>query len=206
MSVSMAALLAFCVSQGARADTITLDLTALNLDSSAYPGPYATLTVTVPTGGGNATVAVKGDTSGRFSYTLDELALNLSTSATASGLPLGWSQSGSKQISSFGKFDTLVGTNGGFSASLSTFTFTLTPKTGDFADASDVFLAGDDSAAAHVFVDNPDCKGACTSGFAADPAGASAVPEPASLTFLAIGLFAMAFLARRKFTRHINSL
>lgn len=206
ITFSMAALLAFCLSRSARADTMTLDLTALNLGSSTYPGPFVTLTVTVPAGGGDATVAVKGDTSGGFAYTLDELALNLSSSATASGLPSGWTKSGSHQISSFGRFNTLVGTNGGFSASLSAFTFTLTPKTGEFSNASDVFLTGDDPAAAHVFVSSPDCKGACTSGFAADPAPASATPEPASLALLAVGLFAMAFLTRHKFARHINSL
>jgi hypothetical protein len=78
---------------------MTLDLTALNLGSSTYPGPYVTLTVTVPAGGGDATVGVKGDSSGGFSYALDELGLNLSTKAIVSGLPWGWSRSAGKQVS-----------------------------------------------------------------------------------------------------------
>lgn len=204
VSFSLAALLAFCLSPSADADTITLDFTALNLGSSTYPGPYATLTVTVPKGGGDAAIAVKGDTSGGFTYTLDELALNLSTSATASGLPSGWSQSGSKQISSFGKFNTVVGKNGGFSAAVSELTFTLTPKSGEFSDASDVFLAGNDPGAAHIFVNSPNCKGACTSGFAADPSAVSPTPEPASLTLLGIGLLGIAFATRHKLARHIK--
>jgi hypothetical protein len=79
----------------------------------------------------------------------------------------------------FGTFNTLLGTNGGFPASFSGFTFTLTPDSGEFLNVSDVFLAGDDPAAAHIFVNGPNCKGACASGFAADPTAASAVPEPA---------------------------
>lgn len=206
-ALGVAVFVAISLPRTAEADTITLNLTGANTSISPYPGPYLTLTLSVPTGGGDATINILGDTVGNYTYNFDEVGFNLSnpsvTLDSTTPLPSGWSltTSANKQLSQFGKFNTVVGTNGGYPASINSLSFVLD---GSFANASSVLTPnGDDQlAAAHVFVTGSVCNGAaCATGFAGDatPTTPTPTPEPASLVLLGTGLLlTLAFIGRRR--------
>ena len=194
---------------------------------SGFPGPYieidvhwvnsthATITATSLT---NATGACSP---GLCTYLLGGqgmLGLNTNGTVTLDGglggvaeSPLGAgpaSKVGSGNEDGFGSFNFSLDNSDGFTNSATSVSFGLTLTSGSWADANAVLTPNSNGAiaAAHVFVANPNCDGACTTGFAAGSGNPTIppqnIPEPGILGLLGIGLLGLGGIrAKRRWSR-----
>ncbi len=210
----------------ASADLI-FDLDTGNPGISAYPSPYATVTVhwvdsthatltfdALTAAGGivyyfGGAGAVGANISGAFSLG----TTSCSGGFTGSCGPL--SSAGSGNEDGFGTFNMRVTSFDGMTHSASEIIVGLTAISGNtWADENSVLTAnaGGALAAAHIFVLDPSCTaldetgkpigatGACTTGFAAGSNSPTppVIPEPEGLALVGIGLVMLVASRRRK--------
>ncbi|MBU6501039.1 MAG: PEP-CTERM sorting domain-containing protein [Patescibacteria group bacterium] len=208
-ALTMFAVLLFAAIQ-ARADSITFDLTATNVPGYGT-GPYVGVTISVPSGGGDATITFTSLTSDGYIYLLGSAqAVDFNTSLpvtisnityTGGGSHTAFSLGGSGTVDGFGVFNNTVDAFDGFTNSVTSWSALLTPTSGSFADAASVLALNDKGwdASAHVNIGNPDCQGACTTG---DVAGTysppTSTPEPTSIMLFGTGIIPVIGFARRK--------
>lgn len=152
------------------------------------PPPYGTVEVSVPEGGGAATIIVTGAQPCRFG---DGGMFGFNVVGSAAGLTVNGPPSleavyYSRQVSGFGVFEAVIKNHGGFASAVPTFTLTVNRPVG-FASAYDLVEfstgpAGYGNAffVAHVF----NADGSIT-GYA------GAVPETSTLVLLGSGLAAL---------------
>jgi hypothetical protein len=202
-------------STGAFADIVTYAVGVPNTALSAYPEPYATVTVD-RTDSTHAKITFDSVNNGTWVYLMgDGNEADVNVNATAGGWTIGtftWSNaytgflantlsdSGSGNVSSFGVFNQTVSGFDGFTHSASEVSYILTDTSGTWAAAADVLTPNADGflAAVHGFVCADVCNaadGAVTTGFAANGTPA-AVPEPASLSLFG-GLAALGAMVLR---------
>jgi len=114
---------------------------------------------------------------------------------------------GSGNEDGWGSFNFSLDNFDGFTHSATSVIFTLQLTSGTWAADTDVLKpnAQGSIAAGHVFVTNPNCTGACTTGFAAGTGGSTPpqnIPEPGILSLLAIGLLGLGGVrAKRRWSR-----
>lgn len=187
----------------ASADSITETIGLPDTAIAGFPGPYATVTITVTSG--VATVEFKSLTNAGFTYLMGDssaAALNLSqTGITASGFSwtggnatTAFTNGGAGQVNSFGNFNLTLNDFDGFTRAVSDLQFTLS---GTWTNAASVLAPNDDgfNAAIHVFPSGNDCSGACATGFATN---GTPIPEPASMALMGTFLLGAYGVLRRK--------
>ena len=197
------------------ADSISFNLTAPDAAIASYPGPYANVTISVPNGGGNATVTWTADPGfllgGAGAFDLNTVAGATIVGGTG-GIALtdlpGFSSTvtslGSGTVDGDGNFDLTQKFFDGYTGAAAGGSFVLAPSSGTFADASSV-LAPDSSgflAAGHVFVcDANPCSAtgsATATGYAGNGALLDSAPEPGSLLLAGSGLAGLLPLVLRR--------
>ncbi len=197
---------------GASADTISYNLTTLNI--GGFTGPYVNVEVNW-TNSKTAVITFKSLTNGGFTYLLgDGSSVALNTNGTVdvtsiANLNLTYTIGGNNtktpsysfgnpgQVDGFGTFNFILDNVDGFTAAVTSVTFTLTNVSGTWASASDVLKAptGGNLIAAHVYPWDGKSTDAASTGYADQ---ATVVPEPATMFLLGSGLIGVATVIRRR--------
>jgi PEP-CTERM motif len=202
-SMILALLVLVCLSSRAQADSITYDLSALNI--SGYTGPYGTVTVD-RTSSTTATVTFDSLTNGGYEYLFGansaaDVNVNASTwtISSISGTPAfttggTLSDGGSGTVDGWGVFNQNVNDKVSFPGSYTEISFTLTDTSGTWANAGSVLTANGKGyyVGAHIITcagGTSSCTAATDTGYAA---GNSPVPEPNSMALLAFGAVCLA--------------
>jgi len=192
----------------------TLTIGDPNTALSAYPSPYATLSITDFTNSKDATITLTGLNNAFYHYLIGGVnAVNLNINGTASlvgsvlfnggstsgGNPTAFSVT-SGNVSRFGNFDLSFNDAGGFNNAVSSLTFIIHNDVA-WADAAHVLTANNDGylAAAHIFISNLDGTNTNVTGFAAD--GAAPVPEPGTMVLLGIGMLGLGIFGKRRLNK-----
>ena len=179
-----------------------------------FPGPYATITITL-TDSTHAAVEADSLTNGSNDYLIGgegAFGLNVSslftigpvTEFNSLGSPFTptFKSCGSGTESGFGVFNLSCDNSDGFGDSATKINFTLTDTSGTWATSDAVITpnAGGYSGVAHLFDRNPSCDGACVTGFAANGGTPPQVPEPVSFSLAIIGggMMGLGLIARRR--------
>jgi hypothetical protein len=186
---------------------LTLDVP--NTLLSPYPGPYATVGITLDAAGTHADVVFTGLTNSGNIYLLAgaqaaDLNVNGAFSVgpitgvnSFSGFSPGPFTSGSGNADGFGSFNLTIDSFDGIQNASETISFTLTKNTGTWASDADVLTPNTAGfpAAAHIFVwdgtyTNNVPNTALATGFAS-------VPIPAAAWLLGSGLIGLVAVRRR---------
>lgn len=204
---------AFAAASGARADTITYQLTVGNPAVAPFTGPYADVLVD-RTSSTTAEITFTGLDNGTNTFLLGnggsaDVNVNaatwtvgsfLGTNAGTGFLAGAISDGGSDNIDGFGIFNQTVDVFDGYTRSLNVLSFIITNTSGTWASAADVLTpnALGNVAAAHIFVG--DCADAtlCDAGVPALATGFATVPEPATGAMVTLGLVALGYAGRRR--------
>lgn len=194
----------------ASAEVISFDLLSPNSAISAYPAPFANVSVN-RTDSTHATVTFQSYVTGGYQYVMGDgstVALNVNATSftvgpVAESNSLGGAFSPSwkatnltpMQVDGFGSFNLTINNTDGFKNSATNVQFTLTDTSGTWANALAVLLSnsGGSSAAAHIFVcATGSCDpstGTLATGYASN---LTPVPLPAALLLFGSGLIGLA--------------
>ena len=150
--------LAFLIAASASADIITLSISTPNSGVSAYPAPYADVTVN-RTSSTTATITFAADLTGGYQYHMGgaqatDVNVNATTFTVANLTNYVSPTVGSGNADGFGKFNLTIDNFDGATSSKLSLSFDLTDTSGTWASASDVLTPDADGylAAAHIFV------------------------------------------------------
>ena len=199
--------------QQAKADTFSFNLSVGNPAISAYPGPYASVTVN-RTSSTTATITFTSLTAAGKTYLFGDgssVAVNVNATSWTLGTITGsnagtgftpgpYSNGGSGNVDGFGVLNQTINSFDGFTHSSSSISFTLTNTSGTWSNAHQVLIANSQGvfAAMHVFVTKSPANaanGALCTGFAAN--GGSQVPDGgATVMLLGAALSALAMVRR----------
>jgi hypothetical protein len=203
------ALVAFsCLAVPVMADTIEFSICDGNSDLDAkvstYPPPYATVKITVPTGGGIATFEVTALDSYTFGgnngfvanfsealATTDPVIFVSELPTTANAFSYTHS-SGGGNVSEFGTFHDFI-EQGNMSEPATYLMFTVDPADHSFANAASVLSINTDGYYIAMHIKLPDSAG--TTGYAGD---CGPVPLPGAVLLLGAGLARLVAYARRR--------
>jgi hypothetical protein len=200
------------------ADTLTLTIGVPNSDVSAYPGPYANVTVN-RTDNTHATITFNTLDQGKYDYfIIDSSIADVNVNATSwtiggfsftapsfsSGKASNLSSGGSGNVDGFGTFNQTLNNKDGYAQAATEVDFTLTNTSGTWASAASVLTPNGSGweAAAHVAVcdtsTNPTCNttpGAVATGYAAN----GSVPDGGLTVMLLGGALVCVETLRRRF-------
>jgi hypothetical protein len=197
------------------ASTLSLSMDTPNSGLAGFVGPFESVVISVPTGGGAATITVTGLTQGADTYKFGSqgaLGLNLTnTGVDLSGLSwtggnanTAFSLGGAGTLDGFGLFNWSLNGFDGFGSSVSSLSFVLTPTSGVFTDANSVLTpnAGNgNEIAAHTFVVcGSDCRSQGASGYVTSNLVSSGPPTPEPST-LFMGILGLAAIVASKYRR-----
>ena len=212
LAVTLIALAGFASMAGA---TLTFNLGLGNPALAAYPGPYATVSVTLNTAT-TATITFTSLTNSGNIYLFGDggsVAVNVNAASWTLGAITGsnagtgftpgpYSDGGAGNEDGFGSFNQTINSFDGFQHSSDNISFSLTNTSGTWANDAAV-LTGNGSgyrAAAHIFVTSFPANasnGALATGFATE-GGNNTIPEPTSMLLLGLGLAGFGAARRRK--------
>lgn len=194
----------------ASADTFDYVLDVGNSAISGATGPYGTVDVNLNTTTNTATItfnAASGFKLGDSGPGEQGFGVNVNAASwtVSSVLPPSYSNSGAGALDGTGSYNQTFYDNGGFPASVTTFSFQITDTAGTWASASQVLSAasggtlGNFAVAAHVFVcTDPSCAAASATGYAGgDP---SSVPDGGMTVMLLGGALLGLETLRRRFS------
>ena len=195
-------------------DMISFNLENANIGGlSCCIGPYAKVTVNRSSAMA-ATVTFDSLTNGGFLYLLagnEAVDLNVNASAFTASVsgtnslvgfsPGPYTNTGSKNVSSFGLFNLTVDSKGGFTESADQIVVTLSASGANWVTASDVLTANSDgsTAAIHGFAcAEPGCS-STSQAFATGYASNGSVPEPTTLLYWGglVGIAGLGFVRKR---------
>lgn len=194
-------LLAFMATASANT-TMSFNITQPNAAGVGFPGPFASETITVPTGGGDATITINGLTQGLYTYIIGDgnsFDFNFSQAVTLSNMA--WvggnantalTDGGSGNVSQFGTFNKTINGFDGLNSAVSSFSFVAHGAT-PFLTAQGVLIPNSNGfiAAIHVFPTGSSCPaGGCATFLAGDGGGTvqAVTAEPGTFALIIGGL------------------
>lgn len=209
-------LLALSMTASAFADLISYDIGVPNSALTAYPAPYATMSID-RTSSTTASVTFNALSTAAYDYLLggqNVVDLNVNGSFNVSGVsesnsfsgfspqPSGYPQLSSGNVSTFGTFNLSLKNFDGFQHSATSVSFLLTNTSGTWSSAGDVLTPNGSSymAAAHIFVCAGPCSitgGAVITGYGANGGGSVPVPAPPIVPLAVFGLTIIGWMYRR---------
>ncbi len=207
---AVAVVLVALFSGAAWASSISLDLTVPNTALEPYTPPFATVSITVPTGGAYADIIFAAEPGYRMGT---DAAADLNTSVGVTVSDITWvggdlvthfTVAGDGNADGFGRFNLRLNNFDGYTASVHSLSFRITPVSGTFADAASVLVDNPKGylAAAHIFVEGP--NGALATGYVANGGVTppqELTPEPATFLLLGGALLLGGGIYRRRFVR-----
>ncbi|HWX16428.1 MAG TPA: PEP-CTERM sorting domain-containing protein [Chthoniobacterales bacterium] len=210
IAIACIGFIAFTV-QPAKADSITFDLTTGNLAISSFHGPYANvlvnrtstttavITFTSMTNSGNIYLIGDGSSVAVNVNAASWTVAAITGSNSGTGFSPGpYSNGGSHNVDGFGIFRQTINSFDGFTHASDTLSFNVNATSGTWTNAADVLTPNSDGllAAAHIFVTQFPANasnGTLATGFAANT-----VPEPGTVSLVALGVLGLVGALRKR--------